>query len=192
MLKAPQPKRKAFPYLREMSGLFFLAAFSGWYLALLSPQGAAAVVGAVFSQFSYLSELAPFQLALFIFFNNSLKALAIMLLGMGFALVPLVFVFLNGQFLGLVAGAVGSERGYALVFLALLPHGLLEIPALLVAAGYGVFLGRALWLRIRHGRALLPDLKKALLAFLWIVLPALAAAALIEAYLSPLLVQLAL
>lgn len=182
-------KNRTFPYFGEMAALFSVATLSGLCLALSSPEGSVAVVQAVLSEFAYLNELRPWELAVFIFLNNSLKALAVMLLGVGFALVPLVFLFLNGQFLGLVVGVIGSVHGYALVFSALALHGVLEIPALLVAAGWGVFLGKSLYLKIRYGQHLGPHFRQALKTFWKVVLPVLAAAAVVEVYISPLLLR---
>ncbi|HZG55571.1 stage II sporulation protein M [Paenibacillus sp.] len=80
---------------------------------------------------------------LFIFVNNFLKSLLAVFLGALFGLFPLYFVISNGLIIGYVvssAGAAGADVG-SLIVRGLLPHGLLEVTAILIAASYGLKYG---------------------------------------------------
>ena len=74
----------------------------------------------------------------------------VMLAGILFGLVPLIAVATNGYILG-VAYLFASEKvGYVLAAKPVLPHGVLEIPAVIIAASYGLWLGVTFARRIRQ------------------------------------------
>jgi len=81
--------------------------------------------------------------ALFVaIFQNNVSAMFMMLLlGLFFGIMPFVSLFVNG----LVIGYVGSLSMQQISFLefakAIVPHGIFEIPALLLAGAYGLRLG---------------------------------------------------
>ncbi|NJF24511.1 stage II sporulation protein M [Thermococcus sp. Bubb.Bath] len=87
-----------------------------------------------------------FRLFVGIFFNNAGAATTAYALGVLFGIVPVLIVAFNGLMLGVVttylvhSGAISVQR----VLLAILPHGIIEIPAILLAATSGVLLYKAL------------------------------------------------
>lgn len=92
-----------------------------------------------------LSQSATPELSFFkfIFLNNSIKSVAVIVLGALLGIMPAIFLLMNGMVLGLVvslAAAQGADL-FELVVLGLLPHGIIEIPAILVAAGFGMQFG---------------------------------------------------
>lgn len=79
----------------------------------------------------------------FIFLNNAIKSVLVMLLGAFFGLIPVIFLLINGMVLGFVV-MVSHERGEniaELIFKGLLPHGILELPAIVIACAYGMKFG---------------------------------------------------
>ncbi|WP_274653945.1 stage II sporulation protein M [Paenibacillus humicola] len=81
----------------------------------------------------------------FIFFNNAYKALLVMAFGALFGIIPIVFLAINGMILGYVIHSAAEKGGGMLadvIFKGLLPHGIIEIPALVIACAYGVCLGK--------------------------------------------------
>ncbi|MDB6155288.1 MAG: protein of unknown function transrane [Chthoniobacteraceae bacterium] len=85
---------------------------------------------------------ASFASALMV--NNIKVSILTLALGMTFGFGTLVSLFYNGVILGLVA--VDYIRAGQTVFLLgwLLPHGVIEIPAILIAGQAGLMLGKAL------------------------------------------------
>ncbi|MFC4075371.1 stage II sporulation protein M [Salinithrix halophila] len=79
-----------------------------------------------------------------IIFLNNLRAAATMLgLGLFFGVFPMIALVSNGVLLGLVlaiAGQSGANPFFVLVT-KILPHGILELPAILIAAAFGIRLG---------------------------------------------------
>lgn len=134
---------------------------------------------------------------LFIFFNNFIKSLLVVFLGALFGLFPIYFLVLNGMIVGFIT-AVAGDAGMdvaAMVVRGILPHGILEITAIIIAAAYGLKYGvlvmKELVLAIR-GRRTASGLKafhgtlKRLIAFLFF---ALLAAAFIESTITYFLVR---
>lgn len=80
---------------------------------------------------------------LFIFFNNAVKSIMVMLLGAVIGILPAFFLLMNGLALGFVVTAAGDGDGNVmeLIVRGLLPHGIIEIPAILIAAGFGMQFG---------------------------------------------------
>jgi stage II sporulation protein M len=96
---------------------------------------------------------------LFIFFNNFIKALAVIFLGALLGIFPIIFLVINGLMIGFVIS--WAERAGAsmveVIVLGLLPHGIVELSAILIAAAFGIRYGKlvfgAIWQRIRNATA---------------------------------------
>ncbi|WP_458121214.1 stage II sporulation protein M [Paenibacillus sp. Z6-24] len=86
-------------------------------------------------------ELSYFIL---IFFNNVIKSILIIYLGALLGILPVIFLVMNGMMIGFLVYTRSTE-GVDLVTLivkGLLPHGIIEIPAILIAAAYGLKFGK--------------------------------------------------
>lgn len=85
------------------------------------------------------------QLFLIILVNNVLKALLVLGLGVLFAVLPAFFLVMNGAVLGYLYVLRASETGAASALgelaKGILPHGMIEIPAIMLAAAFGMKLG---------------------------------------------------
>ncbi len=82
----------------------------------------------------------------FIFYNNAIKAVLIMFAGIVFGLIPAGFLLVNGMVIGFLLRVMESKGVdiAELVVKGLLPHGILEIPAILIAGAYGMKFGMLL------------------------------------------------
>lgn len=79
----------------------------------------------------------------FIFLNNALKSVAVILLGALLGVYPALFLVTNGLVIGYLVTELGrqGEDVFHLIFYGLLPHGIIEIPAIIIAAGFGMQFG---------------------------------------------------
>ncbi|MFC7077460.1 stage II sporulation protein M [Haloarcula halophila] len=74
---------------------------------------------------------------------NNLTAVFVMLLGaVSIGIVTILGLVLNGLLIGVVVGLAGQELSPIVILALLLPHGIIEIPALLVVAAIGLRFGR--------------------------------------------------
>ncbi|MGX4587967.1 stage II sporulation protein M [Paenibacillus chitinolyticus] len=76
-----------------------------------------------------------------IFLNNAIKSLMFVYLGLFFGILPLMVLLVNGMLLGYVIQYQMEAQSLAYVLKGILPHGILEIPAIIVACAYGLRLG---------------------------------------------------
>jgi len=124
--------------------------------------------------------LSGFELILFILKNNVFAAFTGLILGFALGVVPVINALTNGVLIGYVLARAYEVSGF-LDFWRLLPHGVFELPAIWIALGMGmklggfVFAGKGkLWKEFRT------RLRKCLLVFVFIVVPLLVIAAVIE------------
>lgn len=80
-------------------------------------------------------------LFLFIFWNNVTKSLMFVYFGLLFGILPIGVLVINGMVLGFVSQHNAAEQTWLFVAKAILPHGIIEIPAILLACAYGIRLG---------------------------------------------------
>jgi stage II sporulation protein M len=136
--------------------------------------------------------LSPFTFTMFvfIFIKNVITLLFSFIFSPILAIVPVVTLLLNGWLLGLVSAMVTQQQSLGFVLAGLLPHGVIELPALFIgeaaALSFGIMAVIALFKKEKRG-LLLPSLRQNLRYLTLAVILMLPAAA-IETYLTPLLV----
>jgi stage II sporulation protein M len=137
-----------------------------------------------------LASLGPVTFLIVIFLNNAIKCLLIIVLGVILCLPPVIFVCFNAALIGALAAFLGTQIGYTTVVAGLLPHGIIEIPALLVSAALGLSIGVEVWKMIFRQRSRVKEqLKYGLRIYArWLIL-ALLVAAIIEVFVTPLIVS---
>lgn len=130
-------------------------------------------------------------------FGHNARAVILALLAsfFSFGALSLLLIGLPMTVVGFLAGQVSLAGQSGLLFLAafILPHALLEIPATLIATAFSLRIGAMLIsppARFTAGEALLRGLADFTKVFLLLVLPLLAAAAVIEVYVTPAVIGL--
>ena len=174
---------EAFDYLAEVKATIFLAIF---VFAAGSIAGYLFAPNITFFD-EFLKELASKvqglngpEIILFIFQNNVQSAFFAMILGLFLGVVPLFNGMMNGLILGYVYSKVSSTEGLLIIW-RLIPHGIFELPAIMISLGLGMHLGGFFFApRKKRKEVLVRRLKRSLEAFLFVVLPLLVIAAIIE------------
>jgi len=135
--------------------------------------------------------LQPFQVstAVFIFLKNASALLLSFLFSPILCLLPVLALTVNGWLLAFISAIVIEEESLGLLLAGLLPHGILELPALIIgeaaALSFGAMVMLALFQKEKKKR-LLSGLKQNA-KYLGIAIALLLPAAIIETYLTPLL-----
>ncbi|MCT4783483.1 MULTISPECIES: stage II sporulation protein M [Exiguobacterium] len=151
-------------------------------------------IGDMFESRGLSFDTSAFDTMVALFVNNTRVALLAFLLGMIPLFIPYVFVVINAAIIGLVAMIVdfSGESVIKVITLGILPHGITEISAILLGAAMGLSLNRHIWQKMQ-GKDTNVTLKAlffiGLKMFLFVVVPLLAISAVIEAYVTPLLLQ---
>ena len=171
--------------------VFLISLYLGYVWAESNPNLAEDMVKGLFGNLSFVKKLPSYVIFVLIFLNNSVKSLLSMLLGVAFGIVPVLFVVFNGYLIGVVVFVVSKKVGILKVALMLIPHGVLEIPAIIIACSYGLRLGIATLKRVTGRDVNLSDeVKNSLWVFLKVVVPMLLVAAFIETFVTPLVSQI--
>jgi len=138
-------------------------------------------------------SLVPFTFltAVLIFVKNAVAVLVSFALSPIFCLTPILALTVNGCLLSFVAASIAQEESVTYVLAGLLPHGVLELPAFIMAQAAALSFGSMAVLALfkkEKRQLLLPNLKKNL-KYLLIALALLLPAAIIETYVTPLLLK---
>lgn len=131
-----------------------------------------------------LIGIVPPVMALHIFGNNWTVALTLAFSGVAFAIPAIAGLWFNG----LVFGVYARLEVEPLVLLAfVIPHGILEIPAIIIAGALGISLGAAVWhaWRGKIDRKGLADQFEQAVWILFGIGIVLAVAAFLEGFVSP-------
>ena len=148
-------------------------------------------------QLGLTDDVPQSQMMATLFFNNITASLLSMLYGL-IPFLPLSALALgtNALMLGAFAALYLLQGlGLGVYLVGILPHGVFELTALILACTLGLLLRRTGNDRLRRKKEavpLWPRLQDCLRVFLFAVVPLLALAALIEAYITPVLLKLAM
>lgn len=170
--------------------LYFIKELKNYFIFSISLFIMAGIIGFFFSPYlSFIDEiikgliskttgLTTLELIVFIFKNNLQAALLSFILGIMIAIFPVVTCFFNGLLLGYVLNRVWLLSGFS-DFWRILPHGIFELPAIIIAIALGIRLGFSPFL-YRKGHGFKETIYKGIKTFLLIVVPLLVIAAIIE------------
>lgn len=125
--------------------LFIIGIVAGWFgtgsLERLLMQQIEGLGG--ISQQLRNSSNPKLSFLVFIFLNNSIKGVLIIFLGALFGILPAVFLLINGGVIGYLvhASLLQGRNIVELIVKGLLPHGIIEIPAIIIACAFGLQFG---------------------------------------------------
>jgi len=148
-----------------------------------------APLGEFLEDFDTLSSGAVFFIILV---NNIIALVFSFCMAPIFGIVPLLAVALNGFVIGVVGALVIEQESLGFLAAGLLPHGIFEIPALIIGFSAAIYLGTTLGLSLfkRELRAVLLPTLISSLKFLGIAIALLVPAALVETFVTPLILNL--
>ena len=136
-----------------------------------------------------LASLPLGLVVVIIFIKNAFALLLSFVFSPIFCLLPILTLTLNGWLLAFISAIVSREESLGFVLAALLPHGIIELPALILGEAAALSFGTAVILAIfkkERRNLLLPNLKRNV-KYLVIALILLVPAAIIETFVTPLL-----
>ncbi len=148
-------------------------------------------LGALQQLADFLAGLPPVGMLFFILAKNVSALLFSFALSPLLCIVPILALVLNGALIGLVATPVSSATSVGYFLSAILPHGVIEIPALVIGEAAALSMGVAVMMvpfrtdaRSEIGATARRDLK-----YLGIALALLVPAAIIETFITPLFMK---
>ncbi len=185
-------KEQALQYIKDIrreiglvSILFVLSMVIGYVVAIMYPDMVMQSLEELEGVVELLKHLSLIQIMFLIFLNNALKSLLILVLGIGFGIVPLLFIAYNGYFLGIFSHKILMEQSLLYLMGGLLPHGIIEIPMVVISAAIGVRLGLKGLASLKGEQVYLKEeMITGIKFFFYWIMPLLFIAAVVETFLT--------
>jgi len=180
-----------YPYLRTSLAIFGAGFVIGLIIVTRFPPLTDYFQETIATFVKLFAGIPRFKLAGAIFFNNAVKTLLAIVLGIVLGIVPTIFLLANGIALGVAWSVSSATRGPWISLLSLLPHGVLELPAVFLGTSIGLSIGYHGVRRLAgnfeiHSGA---EMVQGLRYFFTVIIPLLIAAALVEAFITPTLIS---
>jgi stage II sporulation protein M len=177
------------PFIGVVVALFLISMMAGYVIPIYLPDASEALLSGLQGKADALSGQPPLLMMLGIFYNNAVGSLMALLFGLIAGIFPAFFMATNGLVIGIVletmVSKLGVAGGAAVFMVGILPHGIFELPAVLISAAIGLKLGYAAILSVMKGEdRVTSELKNGLLIFLFWIVPMLFLAAAIETFVT--------
>lgn len=171
-----------FNYIKESKNyifgiifIFLLFALLGFFIPL--PEEIKIVIIEYFKEIVKETEgFNSIEMTFFLFQNNVLASFLSLVLGIIVGIFPVINSILNGFVLGFASKLSVVENGIFSLW-RLFPHGIFELPALFISLGLGLKLGIFIF---KKEKTFKESFKKSIKTFIFIVIPLLIIAAIIE------------
>ena len=174
------------PYLLVIITLFLLATAAGYVSAYFNPDIIDELMGQFEESYGWIADESPTMIMLFIFANNTINSFIAMLLGTFFGIWPVIFILINGFFIGVVVFSLLQEYSILVVLSGLLPHGIIELPMIFISASIGLRLGVLAFQKIFTIKEIRfkYEMFSAIRFFVTVIVPLLFIAAIIETFIT--------
>jgi len=157
--------------------LFFVFAIIGFFVPI-SKEIMDIILEYVKQILAQTKDLSMFQLISFIFLNNLQASFLGLTLGLLLGIFPVFFAIFNGYILGVIASLTVNQEGL-ISLLKLFPHGIFELPAVFISLGMGLKLGAFIFQK-KKKEFFKKNMVNSIKTFLFVILPLLLVAAIIE------------
>jgi stage II sporulation protein M len=171
--------------------LFFATLTVGWVGSLQNP-----AVGENLMKL-FEKEVAgqingdnPFDMCIKLFFNNIEACILLFLGGASFGILTIFIMSLNGIVIGAIMEIIHKDHSWTFIAAALIPHGIFEIPAFILAGALGILLAQSLVAEWYGGGDAAGEAQNLARIFVVYVLPLVVIAACVEAFITPVIIQL--
>jgi len=171
--------------------LFFATISVGWIGAAQNPAVGEDLMKLFEKEIAgQISPTESVDMALKLFTNNLQACILLFLGGASFGILTILIMSLNGIVIGAIMEMVRKDHTFLYVAAALLPHGIFEIPAFILSGALGILLAQSLiaeWYGTGDTAAIARGYAR---IFILYVLPLVAVAACVEAFITPVVIHL--
>ncbi len=175
-------------YILLAAAVFFGSMAAGYQYSQANPDAIKSTVEEIMKEFAQFKDYSLPVLMLRIFVQNTTLCFLALLLGLGFGIPSLAILASNGWMIGLVIYEVQQKLGFQYIIAGLTPHGIIEVPMILISVAIGLRLGiEVIKVILGHGD-LRGEFKKGLSIYIFWVVPLLFIAAFIEISITPLMI----
>jgi stage II sporulation protein M len=169
--------------------VFMLTALMGYFAAAADSELATSWIKEL-EMFKWIMGLPPILIMTAIFLKNFIACVMSVLLGLGFGLVPLLVLTSNGFMIGVVSYSIIHTQGVLYLLAGIVPHGIIELPTILLGISIGFRLGYLLIITLLGEKVDLAGETRTAVYFLTkLFLPLLLLAAAIETFITPIAIS---
>jgi stage II sporulation protein M len=171
--------------------LFFTTITVGWVGAAQNPSVGQDLLKLFEKEVAgQMNGTDPFDMCLQLFANNLQACVLLFLGGASFGILTIFIMSLNGIVIGAIMEIVHKDHTPLFVAAAILPHGIFEIPAFIIAGALGILLAQSLIAEWYGSGDTAADAHRFCRMFVLYVLPLVAIAACVEAFITPVVIHL--
>jgi stage II sporulation protein M len=139
-------------------------------------------------------DLSNLELAWGLFLNNTRACLTIFAFGfIPIFILPVGALIMNAGVIGVILAFIqkSDQSVWAMIFQGLLPHGIFELPAIIISTALSVYMSVSIWKKLNDskGFSLKVPIVHSLKTLGLVCIPLLVIAAIIEAFVTPLLLN---
>ena len=191
VVRYPEALRRTSPFVFVAAGILVVVVLASWAWVAASAEAQVGLLppaarDAIREVGGRSPDLGPApSLSAYILLNNVLVAFFAFALGITLCVGTIVVLIRNALMLGLLAGSFQVVGNAGSFWALILPHGVLELTAICIAAGAGLRMG---WALIDpgdrpRGRALRDETREAVVVVIGVI-PAFVVAAVIEGFMT--------
>jgi stage II sporulation protein M len=171
--------------------LFFTTITVGWIGSALNPSVGPDLIKLFEKEVAgQMDGTNPYDMCLKLFANNLQACILLFLGGASFGILTIFIMSLNGIVIGAIMEMVHKDHTPLFVAAAILPHGIFEIPAFIISGALGILLAQSLVAEWYGGGDTAADARRFGRLFILYVLPLVAIAACVEAFITPVVIHL--
>jgi uncharacterized membrane protein SpoIIM required for sporulation len=189
--------KKILPYAIICGFIFFIFLHFGYSAAVTNPNFANKTFSAFSEKAGATHKYPMYVQALVIIINNALIGFSIMMGGLLILLATrmwfgsLIGLAFNGYMLGVMFAMIIKKLGIFITVIGTSIHGILELPAIFLCAGVGLYLAYNVTLERCNGPVLIDKiLKESVYFYVKVILPMFIAAGIIEIYISTMAIKM--
>ncbi len=171
--------------------LFISMVTLGWVGSAQNPSMGEDLIKMFEKEFAgQMNDTNSLDMCFKIFLNNLQACILLFLGGASFGVLTLLILSLNGIVIGAIMEIVSKDHTALFVAAAILPHGIFEIPAFILSGAIGVLLARSLITEFHGSGDTAVDARRFGWLFIRYILPLVSLAAVVEAFITPVVIQL--
>jgi stage II sporulation protein M len=179
------------PYILASLTLFAFGAIAGTIAVVRLPSLADHFQDTLANFVRMFAGMSAVELTGAIFLNNAFKTFCAIVLGALIGIIPVIFLLANGVALGVALSISTQTRGLWPALLAILPHGIIELPAVFLGTSIGLMIGRGAAQQLSGGteNRIGADVWQGIKYFCTVLVPLLLLAAVVEVFITGALVM---
>jgi len=176
--------KQSWKYIKESKNFIYISIgiFFAFFILAFFVSPTEEILNYIFTFIQELLEktqgMSATELISFIFINNLKSSFFGMVFGIALGVFPILALIANGYLLGFVSSLTVVEYGILSLW-RILPYGIFELPAIFISLGIGLKLGSFVFQKKKQ-KSFRDFLLNSLRVFLFIVVPLLIIAGIIE------------